>query len=35
MCIGFLSGLEKEVERFKSYVSALDTVVNPHRYDSD
>jgi hypothetical protein len=32
LCLGFLGGLENEIERFKSYVDALDRTLNPHRH---
>jgi hypothetical protein len=32
LCMGFLSGFENEVERFREKVNALDKLMNPHRY---
>jgi hypothetical protein len=32
LCLGFLDGFEREIERFREHVDALDRVVNPHRH---
>ena len=33
MCLGFVHSFEREVERFKDYVSIMDRAINPQRHE--